>query len=482
MLNLIPATPQDVVERPPSAPAVEDEERKPVARVLFEEWGKTSPHLDDVALGPGSPIQLNVMQLDDLESDSSDNETDDSDDRTADAHEEDSEYNAIALALLARERQAAAAKAKTLATPMPPPKPAKSPARKLTSTDKGKSLYEAHDDGRSISHSLAELAALACDLPPLGEELTQTAAAASQRLAAARAAVDSTVPTTPPRVRRVPVPQVTEPMTPPQSEGSSEPCTPASVPRSLPACGRPVCAAPCEPLPPSPEFMSYGSLPSLVSHDSVPSNMSHDPESLTHMSHIGTASPDAEEAMAHMLHTLSSSTSGPFSLNFSQYMTQTTPKGMSADLAPENPGLGLGLDQVDLASFPYFDSPATGSRGEAENLASPVFKTPASPNTRQIHRMSAAAAHPHRVALYGTPRLFRRSVDSAISASTATTAASPRDSMHHVSHSSVSSMSMASDISDDDVLNAAIMNVTPFSGPYVVRREEAYSQEVGIAY
>jgi hypothetical protein len=77
------------------------------------------------------------------------------------------------------------------------------------------------------------------------------------------------------------------------------------------------------------------------------------------------------------------------------------------------------------------------------------------------------------VALYGTPELGRIGErDSYCSVST----------VRHTPHGSISSISMLSEMSDDEALNAQVVDITTFSHPYVVGRQDARAHEVGVAF
>lgn len=521
MFNVIPATPQKDAEvdgdesgrrtpvGPPSTGSAlvdmpeedeeEDEATTPVQRLItFEEvaaafdlqWPPSaSPRLDEsIDLSYGSPITLSLRPLDEVDDAELDEiEAESSNDSHVVRTAENSESHDTAVVASAEDE------------PALPPLPPKSPARKHAS------LYQAYDDGKSISRSLAELASLACDLPPLDLDLVAAAHAAAEKNAArASTAVSSPV-----------LPTATAPATPPSRTvplapaASTAPATPAGMRRVNPACSPAAFVAytaPSHPLPPSPPFNSYPSLPSLVSHDSMPSSLSgHSMPNSMSLTSIAS-SPDADEALGSMLRSLS--TEDPLGLRGLSEAAEcpTTPKAVAKDLfelpvdfsEPASTGLGLGLEigttgSVLASTF----SPTERAFGkDDEELADPEPEPPLS--QRRIHRMSAAAAHPHRLALYGTPRLYSHHSGASFSSTSGSSRASTGSyssgsyssssfsatghPARHSLSSSVSSrsLSMVSDFSsDDDLLTASIV---AGSQAFIVGREDARAHEVGVAF
>lgn len=480
MFNVIPATPQKAAEedaevepntghrrsssshRRRSAsmertledmPEVDEEEEEAEEQLTgrkldfdMDEFSRPSPKLNEggANVNVGSPIKLSTMSLDDVESDA------ESDDEVHTAEESPTLQ-------LGRSVDDSSVNTALQSVPAPPPRFPKSPKR-LT-----QSLYQAHDDGRSISQSLAELAALACDLPPLGEDMAMTANAAAQRLAHARAAMDASEPTvdfSSPRPvsaapvlvgnYRPPVRKANSNSPPNFSSGDEESLSSPEPPRR-----QTMAAPPRGPLPPTPPFSSYPSLPSLVSHGSMPSSASGCTSSSYSQSSM-TSSPESDRKMDALFDGLSIDDNG---------------SGMG-DL-PDNPGIGLGLGLglgMDMSFKAPESKPAAPaiavSPAEDDNVADEVRVRP--------HRMSAMSAHPHRVALYGTPKLGRiRERDSYCSVAS---------TVRHTPHGSMSSLSMMSEMSDDEALSAQVVDITTFAHPYVVGREDARAHEVGVAF
>ncbi|WOO77248.1 uncharacterized protein LOC62_01G000841 [Vanrija pseudolonga] len=521
MFNVIPATPQKDAEEgegddsgrrtpvgPPSTGSAlvnmpeedeeeEDEATTPVQRLItFEEvaaafdlqWPPSaSPRLDEsIDLSYGSPITLSLRPLD---------EVDDAELDEIEAEESSNDSHVVRTAENSESHDTAVV-ASADDEPALPPLPPKSPARKHAS------LYEAHDDGKSISRSLAELASLACDLPPLDLDLVAAAhAAAKQNAARVSTPVlpTATAPTTPPS-RTVPL----------APAASTAPATPAGMRRVNPACSPAAFVAytaPSHPLPPSPPFNSYPSLPSLVSHDSMPSSMSgHSMPTSMSLASIAS-SPDADEALGSMLRSLSTEDPlGLRSLSEDAVECPTTPKAVAKDLSelpvdfsePASTGLGLGLEIGTTGSVlasPFSPTERTFGNDD-EELADPEVEPPLS--QRRIHRMSAAAAHPHRLALYGTPRLYTHHSGASFSSTSGSSRASTGSyssgsyssssfsatghPTRHSLSSSVSSrsLSMVSDFSsDDDLLTASIV---AGSQAFIVGREDARAHEVGVAF
>lgn len=378
---------------------------------------KQSPRSTDGLL-VGSPIRLNTVSLEDLDLDLSDTESDAATDETEGRNRNQKPSPALALGSV---------------PPLPPRLP-KSPHRPT------ESLYQAHDDGRSISQSLAELAAIACDLPPLDEDMTMMANAAAQRLAQARATVDVSEPVfdySSPRPASA-APVMIASFRPPVAK-SSAPRRPTRALPQVPSedveLGRnTVGGPPTGPLPPTPKsYCSDSSLPSLVSHGSMPSSSSACTASSWNSQRSITSSPEMVQ----------------LDLAFDTMAVR-------ADL-PDNPGLGLGLGLEMSEPKPVISVTPTD---DCELRARP------NPN-----RMSSW--HPHRVALYGTPQLgCIGERDSYCSVST----------VRHTPHGSISSMSLMSELSDDEALDAQVVDITGLSQPYVVGRRAARAHEVGVAF
>ncbi|BEI86370.1 hypothetical protein CcaverHIS002_0606570 [Cutaneotrichosporon cavernicola] len=381
---------------------------------------KQSPRLNDGLL-VGSPIHLNTVSLEEL--DLSDTESDTGTDET----EVRTEDETVAVRNLSVALQP---------VPAPPPRFPKSPKRHMAS------LYQAHDDGRSISQSLAELAALACDLPPLDEDMTMMANTAARRLAEARATVDVSEPvfdySSPRPVSAAPV-MMTNYRPPVKKASSTSPPTRVlpQVPSEDAELRRKTIAAPPQvPLPPTPKsYSSQASLPSLMSHASMPSSSSDCTASSWNSQRSITSSPESDKldlAFDHMM--------------------------IGSEL-PDNPGLGLGLGLgLDLNETKPAISVSPADDGDVR----------VRPNS---NRMSSW--HPHRVALYGTPELGRIGErDSYCSVST----------VRHTPHGSISSISLMSEMSDDEALNAQVVDITTLAHPYVVGRRDARAHEVGVAF
>lgn len=379
---------------------------------------KQSPRPSDARL-VGSPIRLSTVPLDDL--DLSDAESDTGTDET-EVRTEDERVAAPNLSLALQS------------VGPPPPRFPKSPKRAAAS------LYQAHDDGRSISQSLAELAAIACDLPPLGEDMAMMANAAAQRLAHARATVDVSEPAfdfSSPRPHSAAPVMMGNYRPPVRKASSTSPPT-----RSLPQVPgedfanrrRTMAAPPRGPLPPTPSsHSSHGSLPSLVSHGSMPSSSSGCTTSSWNSQRSVTSSPESDK----------------LSLAFDSLT-------LGSEL-PDNPGLGLGL----------------GLGLEIKDTKPVIAVSPADDDGVRVRPNRMSSAHPHRVALYGTPQLGRIGErDSYCSVST----------VRHTPHGSISSISMMSEMSDDEALNAQVVDITTFTHPYVVGRQEARAHEVGVAF
>ncbi|KAL1413356.1 hypothetical protein Q8F55_001115 [Vanrija albida] len=528
MFNVIPATPQKDVEldgddsgrrtplgRPSTSSVLhempeedeEDEATTPVQRLItFEDvaeafdlqWPPSaSPRLDEsIDLSYGSPITLALRPLDEVdeaELDDAEAELDGAEAELDDAVESSSDSHGVCTAENSADSHDAAVVASADDEPAVPPLPPKSPARKHVS------LYQAHDDGKSISRSLAELASLACDLPPLDLDLVAAAqSAAAQNAARVSTAVSSprpetaTAPTTPPS-RSVPL----------APAASTAPATPAGMRRVNPACSPAAFVAytaPSHPLPPSPPFNSYPSLPSLISHDSMPSSMSGHSMPTSHSLASIASSPDADEALGSMLRSLS--TEDPLGLRGLSEAAEcpTTPKAVAKDLSelpvdfsePAANGLGLGLDIGTAGSV--LASPFSPTERAFDKDDEELADAPLPP--RRIHRMSAAAAHPHRLALYGTPRLYTHHSGASFSStssrastgsyssgsySSSSFSATGGPTRHSLSSSiSSRSLSLVSDFSsDDDLLTASIV---AGSQAFIVGREDARAHEVGVAF
>lgn len=432
---------------------IHQEESLPARKLDFDqaEFIQPSPRQREVEqLGNyGSPIKLNTLSLDDV---SSDAESDETEVRTAEEHslENDDMFD---FGSSFEDSLGTAVQS----VPAPPPRFPKSPKR-IT-----QSLYQAHDDGRSISQSLAELAALACDLPPLDDDMTANAAA--ERLARARATVDVSEPafdfSSPRPLSAAPV--MMGNYRPPMRKASS--VSPPS--RGLPFTPSPeeseirrktMTAPPRGPLPPTPpSYSSYSSLPSLVSHDSMPSSASGCTTSSWNLHNSLTSSPESDHKMDMLFDKLSIDNAEVIDL-------------------PDNPGIGLGLGLGLGLDAGYMGEKANPSQPKAAPViaVSPADDDLPSEVRVRPHRMSAMSAHPHRVALYGTPQLGRiHERDSYCSVAS---------TVRHTPHGSVSSMSMMSEMSDDEVLNAQVVDITTFAHPYVVGREDARAHEVGVAY
>lgn len=425
-----------------------EEERHTARKLNFDldEFSARSPRLNDII---GSPIQLNTLSLDDV---SSDAESDETEVRTA---EEPTQTTDDAFLGASLEDSFSSA---MQSVPAPPPRFPKSPKR-LT-----QSLYQAHDDGRSISHSLAELAALACDLPPLGEDMAMAANAAAERLARARATVDVSEPSfdfsSPRPLSAAPV--MMGNYRPPVRKAASASPPNRAQPEEAERRRKTMAAPPRGPLPPTPptppDFSSYSSLPSLVSHGSMPSSASGCTTSSWNSQNSMSSSPESDHKLDLLFDSL------------------TIGKDNMADL-PDNPGLGLGFGlglDVGFMGEKAKASPSKSNPSPMIAVSSADDDLPSDNVRIRPHRMSAMAAHPHRVALYGTPQLGRiRERDSYCSVAS---------TVRHTPHGSVSSLSMMSEMSDDEALNAQVVDITTFAHPYVVGRENARAHEVGVAF
>lgn len=420
--NVIPPTPEargDAFENANfTAPRTSTSSVRPSSVVLLdtmqeeeEEEGAKTPRLD-------APIQLgNVKQLEDLDSEES------SDDCQTPSETE----------ILRGSPQ----------RPLPP-RHAKSPARKWGT------LYGGYDDGKSVSHSLAELARLACDLPPLDADLAENAAQASEahrRFLAARAIVDATES--------------------PDLSGTPRARPAPSAPPQCPLPARPTTVAPV--IPPrshhrdsthyrkrtksTDTFDSQGSLPSLVSVDSVPSVSSGIGSSSSQSSM--DSSPDVEEA-----------TSVLRSMTLEGVPMPSTPKAQTkmASSLPEtpNPGLGLGL-VLDVGGLAPSTPKHMGAASEQNCSPTPPKRMPVVRDAR-------------RSGFYGTP------VASQSLTSIRSFAAAREDAFthHHLRQASVAS-SLASNVSDDDLLSASIVAI-PAGAVSIVGREDPRAHEIGVAF
>lgn len=486
MFKVIPATPGDGRARLLAESESDETADKPEpspARVLDfgdNTWIKRepSPRLDEaVPLNHGSPIELALARfgreeiIEEVEEES----------RTA-TPTPTSLAESANISEPAEQSTARLPNVRSLSGGPPPPKPAKNPAR-------SKTLYtKPHDDGRSVSRSLAELAVIACDLPPFGAEMTAAAAAAAARLQAARAAVDASGS---PRTRRAQPPRAPPAMPPPpipntapfKSKGAcrSAPSTPPrTVPRQLPACSPP-CGDTCD--PPSPSYTSFASLPSLVSTDSVPSNYASS-NALRYESSVSLAANDVEEAMAEMMRSLGTRQDS-LTPSVDDLVYPTTPKANAAEMA--NVGLGLNFDFTLTREV----SP-NASKMVSSPLGSPCTPTFAGlglgtpPSPKYIHRMSAAGANPNRAAFYGAGNFIARAMEStsSLNFSDRESLSNSHHSHGHNSQGSISSLAsdIASDISEDEVLTASIIALQPYTTATYIVRESPPAHEVGVAF
>lgn len=417
--NVIPPTPETRGEAFENAtmpaPRTSTSSGRPTSVILLDTMPEEEE--EDCAKTPKleAPIQLeNVKQLDDLDSEES-----------SDDCQTPNEVEVLR------------------GSPQRPPRSAKSPARQWA-------LYGGYDDGRSISHSLAELARLACDLPPLDANLAENAAHASEahrRFLAARALVDATEsPDLPHTPKARPAPSA-----PPKCPLPARPTTAAPIvpPRS----DRRVTAHTRKRAQSTDTWDSQGSLPSLVSVDSVPSVSSGMGSSCSQSSMA--SSPDVEEA-----------TNVLRSMTLDGVPMPSTPKAqvkMPSSL-PEtpNPGLGLGL-VLDVGGL----APSTPKH---MRTASEQKSSPTPPKRLPVIRDA------RRSGFYGTP-VASQSMTSIRSFSAA------REDMahHHLRQASVAS-SLASNVSDEeDLLSASIVAIPP-GAVSIVGREDPRSHEIGVAF
>ena len=417
--NVIPPTPETRGEAFENAnmpaPRTSTSSGRPNSVILLdtmpeeeEEDGAKTPKLE-------APIQLeNVKQLDDLDSEES------SDDCQTPSEME----------VLRGSPQ----------RPLPP-RGAKSPARQWE-------LYGGYDDGRSISHSLAELARLACDLPALDADLAENAAHASEahrRFLAARALVDATES---PDMSHTPKARPA-PSAPPKCPLPARPT--AAAPVVPPRSDRRVTAHTRKRAQSTDTWDSQGSLPSLVSVDTVSSGMGSSSSQSSMES-----SPDVEEA-----------TNVLRSMTLEGVPMPSTPKAqvkMMASSLPEtpNPGLGLGL-VLDVGGLAPSTPKHMRTTSEQNSASTPPKRLPVIRDSR-------------RSGFYGTP-VASQSMTSIRSFSAA------RDDMshHHLRQASVAS-SLASNVSDEeDLLSASIVAIPP-GAVSIVGREDPRSHEIGVAF
>lgn len=419
--NIIPATPETKGEAFENAnlaaPRSSTSSGRPSSIVLLdtmpeeeEEDGAKTPKLE-------APIQLeNVKQLDEVDSEES---------------SDDCQTPSDAEVLRGSPQR-----------PLPP-RSAKSPARQWA-------LYGGYDDGRSISHSLAELARLACDLPALDADLAENAAQASEahrRFLAARALVDATESpymSNTPKLRPAPT-------APPQCPLPARPTTAAPVipPRSH----RRETAHTRKRAQSTDTWDSQGSLPSLVSVDSVGS-VSSGMGSSSSQSSMGS-SPDVEEA-TNVLRSMMLEEDLPM---------PSTPKAQMtmASSLPEtpNPGLGLGL-VLDVGGL----APSTPKHIRA---ASEQNGSPTPPKRLPVIRDA------RRSGFYGTP------VASQSMTSIRSFSAAREDTLHHHLRQASVASSLASNVSDEDLLSASIVAIPP-GAVSIVGREDPRAHEIGVAF
>lgn len=419
--NIIPPTPEtrgDAFENANvAAPRPSTSSARPTSIILLdtmheeeEEEGAKTPKLE-------APIQLeNVKQLDDLDSEES------SDDCQT--------PNEMEVLRGSPQRT--------------------SPPRGGKSREWG-TLYGGYDDGKSISQSLAELARLACDLPPLDADLAENAAQATEahrRFLAARALVDATDSpdlSVTPKPRPAPTP-------PPQCPLPARPI--AGAPIIPPRSHRRETAHARKRTQSTNTWDSQGSLPSLVSVDSSSSMGSSTSQSSM------ASSPDVGDA-----------TSVLRSMTLEGVPMPSTPKAQMTTLGsalPEtpNPGLGLGL-VLDVNGL----APNTPKhmRASSEQVSR---GTPTPPRSRPGSRPVIRDAR--RSGFYGTP-LASQSMTSIRSYT-----AAKEDVLAHRRQASVAS-SLASNVSDDDLLSASIVAIPP-GAVSIVGREDPRSHEIGVAF